>query len=462
MEAHNPPEQEPVAAGLSIAQREHIRLTVQAPASTMPGRRPFRLPVSLTNSCSETLSSDYPYRLNVAYHWVDANGGYAPFDGVRTALPRPLDQGDTCEFEMTVRPPLEPGNYTLQVGLVQEQVSWFEADLPDHLQTFPVEVLEPAKPSLRGFKKIPRYAQDRPIEVEAPPAIFSFELTNRCPFKCIMCPRTNNMTRAEGLMSFDTFKKAIDEFVEVNPGYALSREVWLHGFGESLVHPEFARFMRYALDQGFVDCLSINPLMLTTRVRRQLLDAEPAHLYVALDGHDDESFEKIRGVPEAYEKSRRRLLKFLDEKAQRGVKTRITLAMIDFPNNKQSIEEVTAFWSKQVGIDEFVCKPFVSWDGKAEDVNLLMPGAVKQHEPTEKVVCDFPWEKMTVSWDGELVPCCFDYNKKYTLGNINEQSLVEIWNGERMHALRREMKSNKVTNQLCQGCEYLYQETPDV
>jgi radical SAM protein with 4Fe4S-binding SPASM domain len=109
-----------------------------------------------------------------------------------------------------------------------------------------------------------------------------------------------------------------------------------------------------------------------------------------------------------------------------------------------------------------VPEAYDSWDGKAEDFNLLMPGAVKEHEPTEKVVCDFPWEKITVPWDGEFVPCCFDYNKKYSLGNINEQSLVEIWNGDRMHALRREMKSNNVTNPLCQGCEYLYNETPDV
>ena len=452
-------EPQPVLITLPDADRKQVHIVLRHPVPDMYAGKGLLLDVQLRNDSSQAISSDYPQRVFLGYHWANEDGSYDTYAGRRTALPAALAPGGQCNIEMRIIPPARAGNYELQVGLLQEGISWFETGDPQHLQKTPVTVLALEGGKLRALKKLPRYAEDRTVRVDTPPAIFSFELTNLCPFKCIMCARTNNMTRAEGHMSFATFKKAVDEFVALNPGYARSQEVWLHGFGESLVHPEFAKFMRYAIDQGVNAGLSINPLMLTKKVASDLLDAAPGHLYVALDGHDDASFEKIRGVPNAYHKSKKRLLKFLAEKERRGVRTKITLSMIDFPGNRQSIEEVEDLWNAQPGIDHFVAKPFVSWDGKAQDVNLLAPRHVAAPEPANrKVLCDFPWEKMTVSWDGDLVPCCFDYNKRYALGNINEQSLLEIWNGEKMHALRREMIANKVTNPLCAGCEYLYQD----
>jgi len=451
-------EPKPALSVLPNADRKQIHIVLRQPIPEIRAGKSMLLDVQLRNDSSRTISSDATQQVMLAYHWANPDGSYEQFAGKRTKLPEPLSGGGQCNLEMRIIPPAQAGQYELQVGLLQEGISWFETNDPHHLQKVTVNVLAREFASIRALKKLPRYAEDRSVQVDTPPAIFSFELTNLCPFKCIMCPRTNNMTRAEGHMSFETFKKAVDEFVLLNPEYARNQEVWLHGFGESLVHPEFAKFMRYAIDKGVNAGLSINPLMLTKKVASDLLDAAPAHLYVALDGHDDESFEKIRGVPNAYHKSKRRLLKFLQEKERRGVTTRITLCMIDFPNNRQSIDELESFWNSQEGIDIFSAKPFVNWDGKAEDVNLLIDPAQKPKPRQEKVLCDFPWEKMTVSWDGHVVPCCFDYNKKYTLGNINEQSLLEIWNGEKMHALRREMMCNKVSNPLCAGCDYLYQD----
>lgn len=451
----------PVLLALPARQRKQIQLKIGEPATTATVGERFKLDVQITNKSSESISSELPQRVFLAYHWADDAGNYEQYAGMRTALPDTLIAGEASTVTMTINPPIRAGDFELQVGLLQEGISWFEKGDPQHLQKLTVTVKAGKPGAAAALKVMQRFAQDRPVQVDTPPAIFSFELTNQCPFKCIMCARTESMTRTEGLMSFATFKKAVDEFVALNPVYARTQDVWLHGFGESLVHPEFAKFMRYAVDKGIKAGLSINPLMLTKKVARDLLDAGPRHLYVALDGHDDETFEKIRGVPNAYHKSKRRLLKFLEEKQRRGIDTRITLSMIDFPNNRQSIEEMGKFWNDCGGIDEFVAKPFVNWDGKAEEVNLLFDKK-DQPKPLDKVVCDFPWSRMTVSWDGDLVPCCFDYNKRYALGNINEQSLAQIWNGEPMHALRREFITNKVTNPLCQGCQYLYQEVvPD-
>ena len=317
---------------------------------------------------------------------------------------------------------------------------------------------------LDGYRNLRRRQElNRRTEVvDRPFGIYNIELTNRCPMKCIMCARTHHMTRDQGLMDFDLFTKVIDELVAENPAYAQRDplyEVWLHHFGESLAHPDFDRFIRYAVDKDVYTGLSINPIMLTQSVTDRLLAAEPSLLFISLDGHDDDSFAEIRGLDNAWERSKERLLRFLELKKERGVGTRIILSMIDFPKNAESLDAMRSYWQSVDGIDEFLAKKFETWDGSAEDVNALGQNALVQLGSTkspQQTTCPVPWETMTVTWDGDLVPCCYDFNKKLVLGNLEQQSLAEIWNGEPMQALRRELIENRVDNPLCKGCEKLY------
>jgi radical SAM protein with 4Fe4S-binding SPASM domain len=303
------------------------------------------------------------------------------------------------------------------------------------------------------------------IKVRHPFGIFNIELTNHCPFRCVMCARTNNMTRNKGHMEFEVFQKIIDELVTANPNFVKrKKEIWLHHFGESLVHPEVGRFVRYAVDRGLYVGLSINPLMLKEKKSRELLEANPGILLVSLDGYDDESFFRIRGVKNAYEKSKANLLRFLEMKKQMGSKTKVQLHMINFPSNdayyldEDNITKTIAFWESLEGIDEFFHKNFSTWDGNARDVNALAAVASFNEAPVQqlgKVTCNNPWWRMTVAWDGDVLPCCMDYNKRLVLGNIKEQTLTEIWNGGRMRELRREFLGNHVTNPLCRNCDGL-------
>jgi radical SAM protein with 4Fe4S-binding SPASM domain len=310
----------------------------------------------------------------------------------------------------------------------------------------------------RGRKLAARYAG----RAETSPRAFALqnvELTNKCPMRCVMCARTNNMMREQGLMTFEVFKTVIDQFVKDSPAEALTHDTWLHHFGESLVHPDFARFVRYAVSKGVKACMSVNPIMLTPAIADELLDTGISKLYISLDGHDDESFYKIRGVKDAYEKSKTNLLEFLRKKSERGAKTRIVLSMINFGLNRDSIARQRAYWESVPGIDEYLCKAFITWNGDAADVNKLADAQVDNDELRKRYptpACNVPWETLSVTWDGEVVPCCFDYDKKYPLGNLKDKTLSEIWNGERMKSLRREFLNNDVRNELCRRCTVLY------
>ena len=306
--------------------------------------------------------------------------------------------------------------------------------------------------------RIPKFARDRTEQVPYPFAIFNIEITNRCPLKCVMCPRTEDMTREEGHMDFELFRKIAGELAEHNPEWPALVPVRLHGFGESAVHPNFDGFIRYAEGLGINTCLSVNPIVLTADIGERLLRAGPSLLYISLDGHDDETFLQIRGLPRAYERSKANLLRLLELKRQRGITTKIVLSMIDFHLNERSIGAAQEYWSGIEGIDEVRIKPFCNWDGNSDSVNRLVgigTTAETGDRQSEPVVCRWPWTSVTVLWDGSVVPCCYDFDKRYSLGNAGTESLVEIWRGPRMRALRREFISGDVTNSLCKNCSSL-------
>jgi MoaA/NifB/PqqE/SkfB family radical SAM enzyme len=147
------------------------------------------------------------------------------------------------------------------------------------------------------------------------------------------------MTRSEGLMDLSVFRKIIDELMCSNRAWSHEVPVRLHGFGESLVHPQFDEFIRYAEAQGVRTCMSINPIVLNRAIAERLLGAAPSLLYITLDGHNDDTFGQIRGLAHAYERSKDNLLHFLQSKRQKGVRTRIVLSMIDFFLDEQSVAD---------------------------------------------------------------------------------------------------------------------------
>ena len=68
--------------------------------------------------------------------------------------------------------------------------------------------------------------------------------------------------------------------------------------------------------------------------------------------------------------------------------------------------------------------------------------------------CSEPWIGITITAEGNVVPCCYDYDEKYIIGNLKEESLEQIWNNKRMRLLRRQVKTKTLyKNPLCKTCQ---------
>lgn len=134
-------EPKPALSLLPDADRKQIHIVLRQPIPEMRAGKSMLLDVQLRNDSSRTISSYAPQQVMLAYHWVNPDGSYEQFAGKRTNLSEPLPAGGQCNLEMRVMPPAQAGQYELQVGLLQEGISWFETRDPHHLQKVTVNVL---------------------------------------------------------------------------------------------------------------------------------------------------------------------------------------------------------------------------------------------------------------------------------------------------------------------------------
>jgi len=305
----------------------------------------------------------------------------------------------------------------------------------------------------------------RKPKVKTAPFVVAIELTNHCPMECVMCPH-QNMTRCKGFMSEDTFLNILSQMVYYSEKfYQQKHPVCLHNFGESLLHDSVDIYAKCLKDYGFPVYLSVNPMQLDGRwsvLKRLLKNNILSELILSVDGWSEDSFKRIRGR-DGYEKTVFNTELVLLFKKHCNSKTRVTVQMIDLPapgEEEEKAKRVTA-WKKHPDIDNFVLKQPANFDGSIDRIKEAT--GVASVKPRRRTVCRALWSHVVVLWNGDVVPCCNDFNGDAVLGNINKESFLKIWNSARVSRLRKQMikasKNNNISQGLprcCRNCRALW------
>lgn len=290
------------------------------------------------------------------------------------------------------------------------------------------------------------------------PFVFNIETTNYCNMTCVMCPRTSLMTRKNIWIDDDIFMKALAEvrsqpaekfeaFLDfVKSKYHLSNDsrdenafyfrvvsrcLILHGYGEPLLDKNIVARVRACTERGIPTYFSCVPANITVERAEELMQAGLTVLKFSMDGLDDELQKQVRGPRNNFEKSYRTILDVLKLKAERNYPTQIVPTMIalsDDPEARDMHEKFRALWERY---DVFA---YV----KSQDNRWYYEGdpAIQNRSHYHQQYCEYPWTSLTVMADGSVVPCTQDYDTELRLGNIHENSLEDIWNGEEYRRLR--------------------------
>ncbi len=295
------------------------------------------------------------------------------------------------------------------------------------------------------------------------PRVFNVETTNHCNMRCMMCQRTTDLQRPLHHMDPAVFAALAEQITPAgddelqawadfvasrlnrtarpseNNFYfdVIARAVTLHGFGEPLLDPRLPERVDRLSQRSIPSYFSCNPCNIRLSRFEELFRAGLGWVKFALDSLDDAEARRIRGPRADYTRSARNILDLLELKARLGVTTRIVLTMLDFSGDlgpDSQAERFLRLWE-----DKDVYAYVKSVDNKWL---LRKKGALEQARGQDRShyarqYCEYPWTSVTVLADGSVVPCTQDINGAWTMGNVREQSLAEIWLGPKFQEFRR-------------------------
>ena len=305
------------------------------------------------------------------------------------------------------------------------------------------------------YREYRRLWSERPRERSAGyfPLHLDIETTNLCNLRCIMCPRTRYLDRGDrrwspkglGHMDQDLYRSIIDQGAA---GGAYS--VKLNLLGEPLLHPEVVDQVAYAHGHGLFVMMNTNAMLLDEDMSARLLEAGLDDIFFSIDSPDKQTFEKIR-VGARFETVLENMAGFVRIKDRLGkdhVQTRASMVIDVLGRTTETqIQDFRRLMSL-MGIEEVGFGPADDHLKDRTEENLALKG---------DFVCEQIYQRVFITWDGVITPCCGHYEREYVIGTALETSLKEAWLGRRYGRLRQAHEAGRFqTIPICRRCSVPY------
>ncbi|MCB0596215.1 MAG: radical SAM protein [Lewinellaceae bacterium] len=288
------------------------------------------------------------------------------------------------------------------------------------------------------------------------PLTVSIEPTTACNLRCPECPSgLRAFTRPTGNLRTDFFRQAIDELHQ-----SLIYLIFYFQ-GEPYINPRFLEMVNYAHRRGLYTITSTNGHFLDEENARKTVEAGLDRLIISVDGATQEVYESYRkgGSLEVVLQGARNVVAM--KKKLNSRKPHLIFQFLVVRPNQHQISEVYRL-AREIGVDEVKLKTAQVYDYK--NGNPLIPSEERyaryrrQADGTYQVKnrllnhCWKLWHSCVITWDGQVVPCCFDKDASHPLGDLKEQRFANLWQGEPYQAFRRKLLHGRSQIDICANC----------
>lgn len=297
---------------------------------------------------------------------------------------------------------------------------------------------------------------NRPVQWGYPISI-SFEPTTSCNLRCPECPSgLRQFSRPTGMLKQDFFKQTIDE---------IHKELLYLIFyfqGEPYLNPDFLEMVKYATEKKIYTATSTNAHYLNDSNAKKTVESGLDRLIISIDGTTQETYQQYRrgGRLDKVLQGAANIVKW--KKALKSKKPFVIFQFLVVKHNEHQLEEVKAL-AKQTGADDVWFKTAQVYDYR-NDPNHLIPSidrfsryrkdAAGNYKLKNKLDnhCWKLWHANVITWDGMVVPCCFDKDAMHRLGNLQTQSFREIWHNNNYKQFRKELMNGRKNIDICANC----------
>lgn len=296
------------------------------------------------------------------------------------------------------------------------------------------------KESSLNYSEVAKKQLDRQLENFPFPPVFILDTISHCTLRCHMCPH-KDLTRKKGIMSWDLYKKLIDEIAAKKP----DARVWITFAGEGSILKDLPERIAYAKQAGLKDVvLNSNGTRLTREFSERLIKARLDVLMVGVDAATPETYAKLR-IGGKFEETVANVLAYnelLEKYGKPG--QRMNVQFVQMPENSAELDAFVDFWNSK-NIDVKI-KPMVSWINRREAANLM--------QSKERLPCYFTCGLMAITDTGRVALCGADLDCGTEMGDVSQRSIEEVWK-DRLQEVRLAHLEGKwdMLPEACKTCK---------
>lgn len=288
------------------------------------------------------------------------------------------------------------------------------------------------------------------------PYSISVEPTTSCNLKCPQCPSgLRKFTRATGNIDIQTLKVLLDQSAKT------LMYITFYFQGEPFIHKDFLEMVRMAKKKRIFVATSSNAHFIDKEKAKEIVQSGLDKLIISMDGTDQSTYEKYRrgGNLETVISSIKHLVEA--KKIANSQFPVLELQFLVLRHNEHQMEKVKEL-GKEWGVDYVQFKSAQVYEyEEGEDFipeNLQHTRYEKMPDGKYRIKSSLPnrcprmWRSSVMTWDGNIVPCCFDKDATQQMGNILEIPLNKIWKSQDYKKFRHQILNDRKQIEICRNC----------
>lgn len=288
------------------------------------------------------------------------------------------------------------------------------------------------------------------------PVALAIEPTTSCNLRCPECPSgLRSFTRPTGMLETKLFENVITELKDA------LMYLTFYFQGEPYLHKDFLEMVKFASNNGIYTSTSTNAHYLNYENAKATIKSGLDRVIISLDGTTQDTYQQYR-IGGSLDKVIEGTKNLIAAKRELNSSTpHIIFQFLVVKPNEHQIAEAKDL-SKTLGVDEIRFKTAQIYD--YENGSGLIPENDKyarykkntqgKYEIKNKLLnhCWKMWHSAVITWDGLVVPCCFDKDAEYRMGNVSKNSFKEVWMSEKYLSFRKQLIGSRKNIEMCKNC----------
>ena len=288
------------------------------------------------------------------------------------------------------------------------------------------------------------------------PEAISLEPSTKCNLHCPECPVGNrSLKRPATNLSYHNYEIIINKIAP------WCQYLSLYFQGEPFLNPEIIPMIRYAKQKKMFVSTSSNGHFFDDKMAKEIVASKLDKLIISLDGSTPDVYQKYRvgGNFETVLNGIRNLVKW--KNSLKSITPVLVVQFVVFRHNEHQIEDIKNL-VKSFGKIRLELKTAQVYNFENKQSILPLNTVFSRYDFSDKVPphiksnlsnrCWRSWHSGVVTVQGNWIPCCFDKDANFTMGNLLTEDLPDIWENAAYKNFRDTIFSNRQSIPMCRNC----------